>query len=355
MRIVVFITFKGEFKLTINFTANNEFFSFHDPMQGGKLIDRKTEIRKDPLTGETSRIIFDPGASFTPTDYKELAENTAGSKCPFCPENVNSITPSFPDRLIEGGRLVRDEAIVFPNLFPYSKHNAVVRMTNQHYVKLKEFSTTTIVNSFSAAHDYLKNVVGQDPKTAYASINWNYLPPSGGSILHPHIHVLASEQPTNYQATIAAATKQYYQEHNCNFHSDLVKREHEIGERFIGSAGSIDWLHAFAPKSHTDFIGVFNAASFDQLTENHWEDLAESVLKFFRYFEQIGIASFNLGLFIPLSENETERVHVRLLPRLTVGALQTSDMNVFNFLHGEPLCMKVPENTTVEVAAYFKQ
>ena len=48
--------------MSITFTAKEEFFTFHDPMQDGKLIDRKTEIRMDPLTGETSRIIFDPGA-----------------------------------------------------------------------------------------------------------------------------------------------------------------------------------------------------------------------------------------------------------------------------------------------------
>lgn len=339
--------------MTINFIADDEFFTFHDPMQDGKLIDRKTEIRRDPLTGETSRIIFDPGAPFTPTNYSELAKETAGRKCPFCPGNVNTFTPTFPSSLIEDGRLVRNEAIVFPNLFPYSKHNAVVRMTDQHYVTLEEFSTSSIFDSFYAAHDYLKSVVGQDPKIAYASINWNYLPPSGGSILHPHIHVLASEQPTNYQASVAAATNKYYQENNRNFYDDLVKTEHEIDERFIGSEGSIDWLHAFAPKSHTDFIGVFNASSFDDLTENHWHNLAESVLKFFRYFEQIGIASFNLSLFIPMTANPAERVHVRLVPRLTIGALQTSDMNVFNFIHGEPLCMKVPEKTTEEVATFF--
>lgn len=162
--------------MTIQFIAHEEFFTFHDPMQDRKLIDRKTEIRKDPLTGETSRIIFDPGAPFVPTDYTELAKETAGSKCPFCPENVQSFTPTFPDNLVEGGRLTKGEAVVFPNLFPYSKHNAVVRMSDQHYVKLKEFTTTMIADAFIAAHAYLKKVTIQDSKTTYASINWNYLP-----------------------------------------------------------------------------------------------------------------------------------------------------------------------------------
>lgn len=322
-------------------------------MQDRKLIDRKTEIRKDPLTGETSRIIFDPGAPFVPTDYTELAEETAGRKCPFCPENVNSFTPTFAEEFIRGGRLINGEAIAFPNLFPYSKHNAVVRMCDQHYVKIEEFSPAIIYDAFSAAHDYLKKVMVQDRKTAYASINWNYLPPSGGSILHPHIHVLASEHPTNYQAATSVAAQQYFQKHEQNFYADLVIEEQSLGKRVIGTEGTIDWLHAFAPKSHTDFIGIFQAASFDELDENSWQDLAASMTKIFRYFKQIGIASFNLGLYIPLADKQADRVHVRIVPRLTTGVLQTSDMNVFNFLQGEPLCLKSPEKTAEEVAAYF--
>ncbi|MER2090674.1 MAG: hypothetical protein ABS920_13115 [Sporosarcina sp.] len=339
--------------MSITFTAKEEFFTFHDPMQEGKLIDRKTEIRMDPLTGETSRIIFDPGSPFIPTDYSRLAEETAGSKCPFCPENVQSFTPRFPNDLIEGGRINQNEAVVFPNLFPYSKHNAVVRMCNQHYVKPNEFTAPLIANSFSAAHDYLKRVIAQDQKTAYSSINWNYLPPSGGSILHPHIHVLASELPTNYQLTALAGSAQFYEETDSNYYDGLIKSEREIDERFIGTVGLIDWVHAFAPKSHTDFMGIFEASSLDELDDTSWNDLAKSLIQYFRYFKTIGITSFNLALFIPVTKNATERVHVRLVPRLTIGALQTSDMNVFNFLHGEPLCMKVPEQTTKEVAVFF--
>ncbi|HEX5564145.1 MAG TPA: hypothetical protein VFX34_04230, partial [Sporosarcina sp.] len=90
--------------MPVSFRKHEEFFTFHDPMQDGKLIDRKTEIRFDPLTGETSRVIFDPGAPFMPKDYSELAKATEGEKCPFCAENVSKITPRFPDELVEGGR-----------------------------------------------------------------------------------------------------------------------------------------------------------------------------------------------------------------------------------------------------------
>lgn len=333
--------------MTIKFIAKEEFFTFHDPMQDGKLIDRKTEVRFDPLTGETSRIIFDPGAPFSPPDYEELGKETAGAKCPFCPENVASFTPRFPEELIEGGRLVQNEAVAFPNLFPYSKHNAVVRMCDQHYVKLDEFTVPIISDAFSAAFAYLNKVAASDSETKYASINWNYLPPSGGSILHPHIHVLASEHPTNYQRILAS------KENGENLFAALVEEEQKQEERWIGKVGSISWVHAYAPKSHCDFIGVFDAASLSELNDEAWKDLAKSVTRFFKYYKQVGLASFNLGLFIPMTDDGNERVHVRMIPRMTIGMLDTSDMNVFNYLHQEPLCLKVPEEVTKDVSAYF--
>lgn len=339
--------------MPISFRKHEELFTFHDPMQDGKLIDRKTEIRFDPLTGETSRIIFDPGAPFVPKDYSELAKATEGEKCPFCVENVSKITPRFPDELVEGGRFVGKEAVVFPNLFPYSKHNAVVRMSEQHYVQLDEFTEALIADSFKAAHQYIEKVLEFDAKTEYVSVNWNYLPPSGGSILHPHIHVLASEQPTNYQAIVTSKCHAFYEQEGKKYFTTLAAEESKLNERWVGEEGSIDWMHAYAPKSHCDFIGVFEAESFNELTAESYDDLAKSLLRFFRYFKEMGLESFNASLFIPANKETGEKVHLRLIPRMTIGMLDTSDMNVFNYLHGEPLSLKAPEDVAKAAAKFF--
>ncbi|MCM3745290.1 hypothetical protein M3193_14265 [Sporosarcina luteola] len=339
--------------MPISFRKHEEFFTFHDPMQDGKLIDRKTEIRFDPLTGETSRIIFDPGAPFVPKNYSELAKATEGEKCPFCSDNVSKITPRFPDELVEGGRFIGKEAVVFPNLFPYSKHNAVVRMSEQHYVKLEEFTEALISDAFKAAHQYIESVLEFDSKTEYVSINWNYLPPSGGSILHPHIHVLASELPTNYQATVTSNSHTFYESVGENYFTSLAAEERTLGERWIGKEGSIDWIHAYAPKGHCDFIGVFEESSFKELTSESYHDLAKSLLRYFSYFRENGLESFNAALFIPVNKHAAEQVHFRLIPRMTIGALETSDMNVFNYLHGEPLSLKAPEEVAKKAAKFF--
>lgn len=340
--------------MTISFRTEEEYFTFHDPMQAGKLIDRKTEIRFDPLTGETSRIIHDPGAPFMPPDYTEAAGKTGGQSCPFCPENVEGSTPMFPEKLVASGRMKVGEAIAFPNLFPYSKHNAVVRICNQHYVRLAEFTSSMLLDAFTAAHAYLQAVVQSDPNTTHISINWNYLPPSGGSILHPHIHVLGSEQLTRYEALNRDYAQQFMDRNGQNYYSALLETEQKLQERWVGEKGDMQWIHAFAPKGHNDFIGVLESVNcFAELKEQHWEALVDSLLCFFRYFEQAGLASFNMAVFIPVNRNPAHQVHLRLIPRITIGALGTSDMNVLNYVHGEYLSLERPEHAAKEAAKHF--
>ena len=90
-----------------------------------------------------------------------------------------------------------------------------------------------------------------------------------------------------------------------------------------------------------------------ELNERSLHALAESLVSLFKYFKHIGLASFNMALFIPIKPSPAYWTHVRVIPRLTIGALGTSDMNVFNFLHGEPLSTKVPEQNAAEAAKFF--
>lgn len=337
--------------MTVEFRKDTEWLTLHDPMQDGKLIERATEVRYDPLTGETSRILFDPGTPFAPPDYTDAASK---GWCPFCEENVLTATPRFPNQVAEGGRIVNGEAVLFPNLFPYGKHNAVVRITKQHYVRLEEFTEEHIRTAFATAHAYLKKVLALDEAVTHISINWNYLPPSGGSILHPHIQTIASEHPTRYQAVTTAAGERFLTEHGADYFDMLLKEERRLGERWVGRKGALSWVHAFAPRSHMDFIGVFeDAPSFAELEASSWGALAESLMCFFPYLNEQGLSSFNLALFIPVRPS-AGRTHIRLVPRLTYGALGTSDMHVLNFLHGESLSLKAPEAIAAGAAAYFR-
>ncbi|WNS76591.1 hypothetical protein RRV45_06175 [Bacillus sp. DTU_2020_1000418_1_SI_GHA_SEK_038] len=338
--------------MTLNYQKKEEWFKFLDSQ--GNPIERRTEIRFDPITGESSRLIYDSGLVFTPPDYTEIAKKNGGAKCPFCQENLLKMTPIFPKEINENGRIIKGEAVGFPNLFPYSKHNGVVIFSGQHYVRLEEFTIELITNAFSAAQDYLKRIITSDPEARYISINWNYLPYSGGSVLHPHIQVCASDSPTNYQAQLEAKTKAY--EGNNDLFTNLYETEKAKGERWIGEKGNVAWMHAYAPKGQNDFVAIFpEKYTINDLTEQDWTDFAAGLKAIFQTLTEQGFASFNMALNFSLNEDLKQAVHVRLIPRFTVGMMETSDTNFYQALHQEPLTYKVPEEVASRAREYFNK
>lgn len=333
------------------FKKKSEVFTFYDGE--GKRIDRETEVRFDPLTKETSRIVIDPGMPFTIPDYTEFAEQTKGANCPFCPENVFTLTPLFPETIVPEGRVQHGEAVVAPNLFPYSKYNGVTIMTKEHYVRLNEFTPEIIADAFRASQLYIESVLKYEENPLSISINWNYLPYSGGSIIHPHLHVIVSETETNYQATFNEKAKQFKEENGEHYVTKLYEIEKKDTSRWIGELGNVAWMHAFAPKSHHDFLAVFReCVSIEQITEADWKDFAMGLQAIFATLTEQGLASFNMVMHF---SNDGSPVHARLIPRLVLNELGTSDINFFQSLHQEPLVYKVPEDIAKIARKHFPQ
>lgn len=334
--------------MELKFLKKEEWFTFSDSK--GNPIERKTEVRICPVTGETSRIVFDAGLAVTPPNYSKVAEETGGVKCPFCPENLLKMTPMFPKEIAEEGRIFHGEATVFPNLFPYSKHNGVVVFSGQHYIRLEEFTTKRIMDAFIAAQHYIERIVETDKEARYISINWNYLPYSGGSILHPHIHVVASDSPTNSQALLSEKGQAFGKD----MMKELYQTEKLIGERWIGEKGSSAWIHAYAPKGQNDFITIFpEKYTIDDLQEEDWRSFAEGLKEIFAALGEQGFASFNMVLNLSVDKESKQSIHARLIPRFTIGMLDTSDINFFQALHQEPLTYKSPEEIAAKAKVYF--
>jgi UDPglucose--hexose-1-phosphate uridylyltransferase len=341
---------KGGEKIVITFQKKEEWFKFYDTQ--GNPIERKIEVRFDPLTWESSRLVADAGLKLTPKDFTELANQTSGAKCPFCSENLLKLTPVFPKELSDAGRITQGEATLFPNLFPYGKHNGVTIFSGQHYVRLEEFTVSMIKDAFIAAQTYIQKVKETDKEARYASINWNYLPYSGGSILHPHIHVIVSDSPTNYQRQLENSANQF--EGGKDYYTSLYEIEKSLGERWIGEKGEVAWVTAFAPKGHNDFMAIFrNKYSIDEVAEQDWIHFAEGLKGIFSTLTEQGFDSFNMALNVSMDETSKQPINTRLIPRFSFGMLDTSDVSVFQSLHGEPLSFKTPEDVAEKARGNF--
>src|SRR5579875_3873020 len=82
----------------------------------GALVRSEIDVRGDPLTGHTSRIL--PNRGLMPAndfDLEAFARENQPS-CPFCPERIDRLTPRLPAAIEPAGRIGCGESVLFPNL-----------------------------------------------------------------------------------------------------------------------------------------------------------------------------------------------------------------------------------------------
>jgi len=87
---------------------------------GSEEVERKLEVRFDPLLGMTARIA--QGVSLATAEPSALAFfQAADPKCPFCQPRLPELTPRILPTICADGRIRQGETILFPNVVPYSQ------------------------------------------------------------------------------------------------------------------------------------------------------------------------------------------------------------------------------------------
>jgi UDPglucose--hexose-1-phosphate uridylyltransferase len=328
---------------------------FFDPFNNFQRTSRPTEIRVDPLSGRTSRIIYFPVTLPPPPDQTALADLTR-QYCPFCRPAVFERTPRFPEELIEEGRMVRGSAVAFPNAFPYDAHSSVAVVTEGHYVKMDEFDQNELTDAILLGADYLRRVSERDRAAVYLSINMNYMPPAGGSILHPHIQLIAGSTPTNYQREMIRLFAAYREKNKADYFDDLIGREEGLAERFITRTGGVVWLSAFAPMGITEFLSVFEGGTpITLMSEAEVRTFALGVSAVLKYLAAMNFASFNMAVYSALPGSPPVKTHARIVPRTLLPPVGASDVNYFELLHHEVLTIIRPEESAAGVKSYFDE
>ncbi len=325
----------------------------------GELAEAATpvEFRTDPLTGRTLRLVpFSLDRIIRP-DLDALERQSRELFCPFCPPNVTRITPVFPPDLVPGGAIRIGEAYGFPNLGPYDVHGAVVVVSpERHFVRLDAFDEDLVADALMAALTHLRGVARADPAARYRFIAWNYMPESGGSLVHPHLQSNAGYYPTNIQREVLEASDRYHAAHGSSYWGDLLAREKQLGERYIGRLGDVEWLTAFAPLGRlSDIMAVFpERASLLDLTEQDLRDLAAGLLKVFAWLDAHNLVSFNLATCSGFDAGRFW-THVRLTPRgsLLYSPVPTSDQFYYQVLQQENVCILPPETATAGLRPSF--
>ncbi len=306
-----------------------------------------SEIRSDPLTGRTARICHFMKLQWEKPDFDRIVAGTEKT-CPFCPDKVMAVTPCFPEELIPEGRLVQEDMVLFPNLAPYDSLGAVATMGGVHYLPMTEITPERIIRAFGLANAFFKRVndLGH-PESVYHIINWNYMPPSGSSLIHPHLQVFATSNAPNLMRNELAAARAYQEKHGRNFWDDLTASETENKTRFLGKIGRTTWLSSYAPMGVAgDVIAVADGArSTLDLTEEDMRSIADGLVRTMAAYDKIGIFSFNMNFFTGRAEDDFSRFHLVFSPRAFFNqALGTPDIGALRNLFNETICMAFPED-----------
>jgi galactose-1-phosphate uridylyltransferase len=326
--------------------------------KSGELVETSApvEIRFDPLTGRTCRLVPYSASRIIRPDLDALEKRSKELTCPFCAPLVERITPRFPPDLFPEGVIRRGKAFAFPNLDPYDIYGVVVVITDRHFMTLEQFDHATVLNALTAAQAYIKRVREVDSRAAYSFIAWNFMPPAGGSLVHPHLQCNAGYHPTSFQRQVLEASERYYKETGTNYWYDLVEQERRTGERWVGKTGGVEWLTGFVPRGRlSDVIAVFpGKASINELTDSDLSDFAEGLLKVLGYFSGLNLISFNMSTYPGLDENQFT-AHARITPRglLLYSPIETSDQFYYQVLHDENICILPPEEAAAGLRKRF--
>src|SRR5215217_2837913 len=325
----------------IEFEVSRQACRFLDPTRESEPGERITGIQRNPLTGRTSHVL-DMGFEAEKPDVEKIVAQSQAGFNPFARDYREEVTPRFLDEAegIPEGRLSVGEALVVPNFLPYEGYSAVTILSEAGFVPLSGFSEDLLVNAFRADFLNLERIwETNSEELRHYSANWSYMPLSGGSVVPPHHHLVASPIPTNYPREVQTGLSRYGRE----YFGDLVSLE-EGGERWVGREEGTSWLTGFAPLGHIDVVGVF--AGWSSIFDHADEDvraLAGSLLRIVAYPDEEDLASFNFAL-CGLEGADGFTVHCRLSPRfLLSNALRTSDVNYFEISHAKPLAFFYPE------------
>jgi galactose-1-phosphate uridylyltransferase len=333
--------------VTLQFIANTMRARIIAP--GGAVVERPIEMRINPITGRTSRITFsrgleaEPGAERLPEPPPDARATDA---CPFCPPQLERLTPRLTPAIEASGRLVRGTSVLFPNLFPYAAYSAVSLFDRQHYVPIGTAAPAVYRDSLLNCSDYLRRVRTLDPEMIYQAITQNHFPSAGGSLLHPHFQVHADRVASNHLRFLEERAGAYFRETGRRLFSDYLAQERIDGRRMIGACGQWQWLAAFAPEGFYELWALLpGRTALGDVPGAVWGDLAEGIIRAQKFYRSLNRNAYNLGLLAVEGARSMLELRLVMLVRANHAPWVRNDHTGFEVMLGDMATFSAPEET----------
>jgi galactose-1-phosphate uridylyltransferase len=230
----------------------------------------------------------------------------------------------------------------------------VIVLTEEHFLFPDQFSAEILRDGFLVAQEGIKKLGESQPAYQYGYVNWNYLPPAGAGLFHPHLQVVVEDVPTASHKKVLEGISGYEKEGKPSFWEDYLLEEMKRGERYIGHQGNIHFLTAFSPRGMFGEILILfsDRSTIVQVNTEDWTCFSQGLTNIFQYLKN-HIVSFNLSLFSGNAEGTRSWVYGRLCPRMIIPPWNVNDINYFEKLHDEVMCVISPEELCKDLKVFF--
>ena len=339
----------------IEFEEQDLDASVPDLAAGGAWTRVRLRWRRDPLTGASTRILT--GVKLQPDTRPDMTELTAKPAfCPFDSEHLEKATVPFPAELAAEGRIRVGQAVVVPNIMAYATYSAVgIYDPGQHFLDLDELTPSLVGDALTAMIRHAQAVRRLDPSAAWSSVNANYLPPAGSSLVHPHLQSAHDTCGLTSQRLLVERAGAWQERTGWSYWTDLVEQE-AGGPRWVGRTGRVAWLTPFAPTGFHEVWGVVGGvADLTELTEQDTQDLGRGLSQVLAVYRTWNLASFNFALIGggPQAREHGHQVVLKVLSRSNPEPVYRSDATYFERLLGEAMIDLSPEEVAEGIRARF--
>jgi len=346
----------------ITFEKTIKYFRILSPLKNFEEDTLTFEYRTDPLTGRNTTVIkgmlkyISKSLVSDEELLNSLVEKTR-MNCPFCPESVKDKTPMFTQDFLKEGRIFVGDAVVIPNLLGHAERSVLVVLSKEHYLKLRDFTPKLIFDGFKGALAYLKRLNEVEPSIRFPVFIFNYLPPAGSSIAHPHMQVLVRDRPFYLVKLLLEKSKAYHKDKKSSYWSDLLSKE-TGGERYLFGINGVEWLVPFAPLRGSNEVQAIVRGKFNllELNEKEWLGLAEGISKILQFYHKEGYASFNIILVSgPMNEHlDYFDVNLRMISRPGIQASSFTDAWALPYLLWDGEAVEEPELFAEKITTFIR-
>lgn len=183
------------------------------------------------------------------------------------------------------------------------------------------------------------------------------MPPAGGSIIHPHLQILADRSPTHLQETLIERSEAYFRRYRTNYWRDLLETEQRLEERLIHRGDSVTWLAAYAPQASNEVLAVFHEfSSITRIDEPSLNELSAGISRVLKGYSELGVESLNMSLLSGPLDGALDyyALNLRMNSRPSLEQYYTSDCGFMEKILLESVIESRPEQVARKLRSYFK-